>query len=147
MYIIIFVSFAAFLLFLLWFDNKMSDILRVFGLESGKGPLSITCDRQEDTLLLIMKNEGKHKMMLICVQGQDGSGKKFYTAPYIDGHRSLSEKEAKKKFVNFTIAPGESKRVFLNLNELKDSDCCALSVLDKSGNDWTVEQFDKDLLL
>ncbi len=147
MYVTILVVFAAFMLLIVWFDSKTTDILRIFGLESGKGPLSLSCDRNDDFLVVTMKNEGKHKMMLVGVQGKDSAGKTSYLAPYIDGHRSLSEKEAKKKFVNFPIAPGESKRVFLSVNELKESDSSTLSILDKSGNSWTAENFDQNMLV
>jgi hypothetical protein len=137
---------------LLWliddaFDKLFDGLFRILGMRSGCGPLATEAMMDNGSLVIVLKNQGKHKIMLASIEGRDGNMKRQFPTPYLnrdDISIPSSEEMARKNFAKTSIPPGQSIAVKLNRAELVSLDCQTLVILDTEGQTWPVNGFHLD---
>jgi len=126
------------------FEKLVDWLFRVLGLRSGTGPLAIKVTTESDRIVLALENQGKHKIMLTCVEGCDGNMKRIFPMPYLNGddiNDPSIEEMARKKFFKISISQGQFISLILNKSELVSLDCQTLAILDTEGKTWPVDGF------
>jgi len=106
--------------------------------------LAIKVTTESDRIVLALENQGKHKIMLTCVEGCDGNMKRIFPMPYLNGddiNDPSIEEMARKKFSKISISQGQFISLILNKSELVSLDCQTLAILDTEGKTWPVDGF------
>lgn len=125
--------------------DKLADwFFRLVGLETGSGPLAVSAVEEQDMILLTLENRGKGGLKLLAVEGSNGVGQRKHPVPYLkedDVRGELAEAEARKRFSQTVLGPGESGSVLLKASEVSALDCKTLAILDAKGRSWPVEGY------
>ena len=124
------------------FDFGLTWLMRLLGVASGKGPLTVTAVDQGGDLLLTLTNDGKTNLRLVAIAGRDQRGKTISPTPY-EAKGARAGKGEKISFLRqvsaFKLSSGDSIQIFLDKSELASLGCQSLSVIDTNGGDWPVQ--------
>jgi hypothetical protein len=126
-------------------ERLFDRVLRAVGLSSGEGPLAVHATHHGGRLVLTIRSEGAHPMGLAAVEGRSESGKRIFPSPSLDeGDPRTPEAPgaAQRAFSKVRLGPGESMTVYLDPDELAETNCRSLAILDATGRAWPVEGFD-----
>jgi hypothetical protein len=124
------------------FDFGFDWLLVKAGLKSGGGPLRVTASAEDDSLVLTLRNDGKHGMSVAIIEGLDEKGKSAFATMVSTSHRVRINGE-KVNLVRDVdkrrLRKGDSARVVLDGPLLEASGYRTLQVLDSNGESWPVQ--------